>query len=483
MHGLSLPLIAVWMSALCVPLAAAQLVPTPRATVLPVSATNRPFLGAANSLQPVDLAAYGYVEDELLVSGRANLHEYATRMLVRRPLDKSRFSGRVVVELLNAVGTHDVAPLWGLSSTHFLRKGDVWVGLTINPLAAASLQSFDPVRYAALSLAYPQAPDCKPAGGETGTNGSEAGTDLASDVIAQVGALLRSSSKENPLLPYNPQRVVAAGYSQAGGYLVTFINALHRDLRLGDGSPIFDAYLAAANPVTPARVNQCAAPLAADDPRRSALPRDVPVVTVMTQSDFNRAPQHPLASDEPGDVYRLYEIAGSAQSGPFAAGQPSVTDLQVAGIAAPEMNLCKEPRSDFPLGLAFDAIWAQLDDQMVRKISMVTMPGIETDSGNNLVVDELGNARGGWRLPQLDIPLARYAGKSTPVSAESLASCALIGSMQRLDVAQLKAKYGNRAGYIKRFNAAVDQAVKDRRLTSEDAAALKSPVVRTLPTF
>ncbi len=51
------------------------------------------------------------------------------------------------------------------------------------------------------------------------------------------------------------------------------------------------------------------------------------------------------------------------------------------------------------------------------------------------------------------------------------------------DSARLKALYKDRNEYIKRFNAAVDQAVEDGRLVREDAAALKAPAVRTLPAF
>ena len=71
-----------WMlfSIVVAPLALAaepQLVPTPRAQRLPISITNRPFLAAAQAQQPVDLAARGYLEAELLVSGYANVYDWA----------------------------------------------------------------------------------------------------------------------------------------------------------------------------------------------------------------------------------------------------------------------------------------------------------------------------------------------------------------------------------------------------------------------
>src|SRR5690606_33656685 len=145
-----------------------QMAPTPRARALPASATNRPFLAAARAQQPVDLEPLGYIETEYFVRGFANVYDwigqpqdatvrvrdaavpYTTRILVRRPRDASRASGRVVLALLNPTGLYDFAPLWGFSWQQFTRDGDVWVGLTVKPVAAATLQRFDPVRYADL---------------------------------------------------------------------------------------------------------------------------------------------------------------------------------------------------------------------------------------------------------------------------------------------------------------------------------------------
>ena len=148
-----------------------------------------------------------------------------------------------------------------------------------------------------LNFAFAQAPACHQADAPANLPNAENG--LAWDIIAQVGALLRSSSKENPLVQFMPQKVVAAGYSQTGGYLVTYANALHRALRLGGGGPIYDGYMNAAGSVGNVPINQCATPLPTEDPRRTVMARDVPFVTVMTQSDFNRQPaQRRADSDE-----------------------------------------------------------------------------------------------------------------------------------------------------------------------------------------
>jgi hypothetical protein len=401
---------------------------------------------------------------------------------VRRPKDAARFSGRVIVELLDPAGLYDSAPLWGLSWDHFLRRGDVWVGVTVKPVAAASLRRFDGVRYAGLSFAHKRSNPCAAAQGAADLPDAENG--LAWDLIAQVGALLRSSSKENPLLQLNPQRLIAAGYSQAGSYITTFANALHEELRLGDGAPVFDGYLSAAG-VSAAPINQCAAPLPEGDARRSSPKLGVPFVTLMTESDLSLALKvRQEDADEPA-VTRWYELAGAAHSGPFAAGQPSMADLTIAGHATPAVDLCREPQSDFPLGYAFNAIWQQYDDLLVRQLPMTREPRIETDEAGEALRDTLGNSRGGFRLPQIDVPVASYRGRGTARSndAQAQAVCALTGSVQKLGAVQLKAQYKTRAELLRRLNVAVDESARARRLTPEDAVAIKAAAARTTPAF
>lgn len=488
-----------------------RLVPTPRARELPASATNRPFLAAARAREPVDLAAVGYSETEYLVRGFASIYAwtgapsdaavavraqgvpYGTRMLVRRPRDAAKASGRVVVELLNPTGLYDFAPLWGFSWQHFTRNGDVWVGVTVKPVAAATLKRFDPVRYADVTFAFTQAADCLPTppragipgAGDSRANPPDAENGLAWDLIAQIGGLLRSSSKENPLLDISPRHIIAAGYSQTGGYLVTFANALHRVLRLGDGAPVFDGYLNAAGS-NAAPINQCAAPLDDDDPRRRVQPRDVPFIAVMTESDFNRRPAlRREDSDDPQDLFRLFEIAGSGHAGPFAAGIPSDADLAIAGFDPPAEGLCVEPAGEFPVGLAFNAVWQQYGDWLQQSLPFINAPRIETDASHQPVRDALGNALGGWRLPQIEVPLAAFAGSGTPRedTDRARAACALTGVRQPFSPDQLRELYGSRTAWLERYRGAIDAAVADRRLTAEDAQALKAAAARAAPAF
>lgn len=505
---------ALFLASLSLPAAepqGPQLVPTPRARLMPASATNRPFLAAARTQQPVDLRAAGYAESEYLVNGVANIYEwvgaaeqarigvrdaaipYATRMLVRRPVDARKASGLVVVELLNPTGLYDFAPLWGFSWQHFTRRGDVWVGVTVKPVAAATLQRFDALRYKPLTFAFQQNPACRPTPPRAGMPGAsdprvnpmDAENGLAWDLIGQVGTLLRSSSKENPLLDIAPRLIIASGYSQTGGYLITYANALHGVHRLGNGAPVYDGFFNAAGfNATP--INQCAAPLADEDPRRTVLPRGVPFVMAMTESDFNRSPvlRRP-DSDAPQDFFRLYEITGSGHAGPFAAGVPTAADLRIAGLGAPPEDPCLETTGDYPVGLAFNAIWNQYADWLTARVPMASLPRIQTDATHQPVRDANGNALGGWRLPHLDLPLAAYAGSGTARedNDRGRAACGLTGVKRPFDAELLKSLYGTRAQYLQLFRTAVEQAVAERRLTAADGEALKSPAARVVPAF
>src|ERR1700677_4125910 len=148
--------------------ALAQSVPLPKATAVPTTADSHPLGAAAQSLQPMDLAKAGYVEEDFILSGKAYVYDwlasgsvartvagpYADRILVRHPSNPARFSGTVVVELMNSARRFDWAMMWSYLHEHLIEDGDAWVGVTM-PGSVAGLQKFNPARYASLSFANP----------------------------------------------------------------------------------------------------------------------------------------------------------------------------------------------------------------------------------------------------------------------------------------------------------------------------------------
>src|SRR5437763_17026955 len=111
---------------------------------LPVTAHSYPFGAADHQLVPEYLRRYGYVENEYLVSSKANVYSwpasgpavvrapnapYTTRVLVLRPADGRRFSGRVIVEMLNPSNLCDLNLGWALVHDQFVPQGAVCVGV------------------------------------------------------------------------------------------------------------------------------------------------------------------------------------------------------------------------------------------------------------------------------------------------------------------------------------------------------------------
>src|SRR3954469_5772762 len=243
--------------------AAAEATPLPHVTgPLPVTATSYPFGAADHTLVPEDLSKVGYVEDEFLVSGKANVYTwpapgpavvrtpdapYTTRILVRRPAKASRFSGNVVVEMLNPSNQFDLNIGWAMAHRQIVRNGDAWVGITDKPIDVVALKKFDPARYGSLSFANPLALDdprnCQniqtlvdPPDQTSRT--TEDG--LVWDIYSQVGAWVRRWHRQGHV-----RHLYGFGYSQTGSFLYDYINAIQPRVVQTDGRPMFDGYIVA----------------------------------------------------------------------------------------------------------------------------------------------------------------------------------------------------------------------------------------------
>src|SRR5262249_35782994 len=141
-------------------------------TVGPVASDkdNYPFLSASRVQAAVDLQKLGYVEEEFIVSGNANVYDwaadgslnvktpnapYTSRILVRRPANSAKFSGNVMFESLENARSFDWSFLWATSHEYFTEHGDAWVGITHAPQSIEALKKFNAKRYATLAMANP----------------------------------------------------------------------------------------------------------------------------------------------------------------------------------------------------------------------------------------------------------------------------------------------------------------------------------------
>ena len=484
--------------------------PLPHVTgPLAVTATSYPFGAADHTLVPEDLSKVGYVEDEYLVSGKANVYSwtppaaatvrtpnapYTTRILVRRPAKGSHFSGNVVVEMLNPSNRFDLNIGWAMAHRQMVRNGDAWVGITDKPIDVVALKKFDLARYGSLSFANPLALDdptncpnpVSSVDSTTASRGTEDG--LAWDIYSQVGALLRSRDGDNPV-GYRSHRhdwrgghgghEVAAkhlygfGYSQTGGYLYDYINAIHPLDVARNGHPIYDGYIVAvagAGFVGAVPINQCEAIPKPGQPPLQFSNVGVPIMHVMSQSDYLRAlsVRRP-DSDAPADRYRHYEMAGAAHATPdelnFAAAP---ADIMKAGVAVPPMECNEGPRSRFPSRIFFDA--------MLRNLDLWVRYGIKPPHADPIavqgtppagVVDQFGNVVGGLRSPYLDVPTSTWFGTSTGASF-----CAIAGHEVPFDAARLQQLYPSHGAYVRAVAKDTARLVAGRYITGYDGLDL-----------
>lgn len=430
----------------------------------PVSggAHGRPF---GTSL--ADLAAPGYVEEEYFIAGTATTYgaakplgsdgawsvmpaasqPYRTRILVRRPKDPARFNGTVVLEWQNVSGGFDVDAEWGYAYPELMRDGYVWVGVSAQhagvmgpPLRAGFSQPltlWDPQRYGSLSLPN---------------------DDFSYDIFTQAAQLVgthRPTVTPDPLAGLKVFRILGIGASQSANRLATYVDAVQPVANVLDGILIASRI----------GVRGGAPPLAADvempDPVKIRPDLKVPVLVVETESD---AISHYPARTPDSDYFRLWEMAGTAHQNAWADryfGDEIKRDLGGAG----GLGGCDRAVNDLPTQHVQEAAIRVLDQWVGTGKPPPSAPPIAISGSPAMVErDELGNAKGGQRLPGIVAPVAVYGGLGTPEH------CRLEGFMVPLDLDTLKRLYPDHAAYVAKVREAAKAAVKAGFLLPPEAA-------------
>jgi hypothetical protein len=225
-------LIALGASAVSMP-ATADAIATPSVRAAPHGQHGFPFRSTT-----LNLGRIGYVEQEFLISGRAQAYipasdqgfqfdgrwkaqanpgataPFTTRLLVRRPVDPDRFNGTVIVEWLNASGADDTQSDWLYMHDEILEQGYAYVGVTTQYIGVLTLEGWETgpgSRYA--TLVHP-------------------GDSYDYSIFAQAGWALTHQRVGDPRplgnLTNGVGKILATGFSQSAFWLTTYINAIHR---------------------------------------------------------------------------------------------------------------------------------------------------------------------------------------------------------------------------------------------------------------
>ena len=205
------------------------------------------------------------------------------------------------------------------------------------------------------------------------------------DILAQVGALIKSDHKDNPLGGLGVRKMILAGSSASAAVAQNFLGNAHMAQRLADMKPIYDGFMpTSANGQIPAI--------------------DVPTILVPTMRETFSGRGTAQPDD---DKLRVYEFAGMAH-----------IDSRVAAAYYPDP--CKYPISRYPLGsemsVALDKLFAWVDkgvapphaDRFYVDFNPDNKPKLDHDKGSLFALDEVGNVRGGIRNTYVDVPVKSF---------------------------------------------------------------------------
>ncbi|MDQ1521626.1 MAG: hypothetical protein QOI55_2699 [Actinomycetota bacterium] len=392
--------------------------------------------------------AYGMVgpfgTDGRWTAKRTTSASYNTRLLVRRPFDARRFNGTVLVEWLNVSAGSDIDVTSGAAIDELLRDGYAFVGVSAQKTGVDALRSSNPSRYG--SLFHP-------------------GDDYSYDIFSQAGAAVRGLFGPNVLGGLHARRVIAAGESQSAFRFVTYINAVHPLAKVFDAFLIYSRGAGAAALFT-----------GADMPTPALIRTDqpVPIIDLQTEGDIVVLRSH-LARQPDSTHFRLWEVAGGSHAdehtlsrqnppSPTSPGSPcqfrsnSASTFAVVSAAVSALNT-----------------WVR-DGLAPRSAPRITL-GPDPSVLDPVVRDAHGNALGGIRLPELEVPISTITGLPNPAPPNApaifQAFCRLFGQTIPFSASELAQLYPSHDGYFQKVVHATDSVVAKGFVLREDGEPWK----------
>ena len=480
------------------------IVPDTKLRFLPVTEKSWPLNMASHQDDPIFLEEFGYVEEEYLVSGLANVYAwegtvgrpkirtagcpYCTRIIVRKPADVKQFSGSVMVEMMHNGGDIDnPCAGWATSFEHIISSGDAYVGISVSGATFKALKNFDSERYADISYKNPLPPEQRrPFGNmalspdqEKNVRGGvqiddsdrEKGMDF--DMVSQVAAMIKRGMPGTPFEGYAAKRAYLVGVTF--GEIPCYVSSILPYAMVEGDKPAYDGFIIYMSGRA-GNLNREEGVLSWDDPR-CKCGGIVPVVRIQTSGELRGVDPHPLwacmyrseNSDEPGNLGRWYEVAGASLK--FSARRgvstfPSSEEIIKAGVEEANKRWNALHTTMIP-GLNVSIMqhiiactYRNLKDWSIKGISLPQAPVIEMTGGypdGEPMLDESGNQIGGVRSHYVDIPIASYSedGTITPFSSE-----------------MLKGLYGSKENWLIKVSERLHEMVEERWILAEGAKML-----------
>lgn len=380
-----------------------------------------------------DLAGHGYIEEEFFVEGTATRYAtpnqtnpdasstgtvistgnpFRTRMVVRRPVDPSKFNGTVLVEWYNVTNNFDAENTWFFAWEHMMRAGYVWVGVSAQRVGVNALRTWSPTRYGTFDVTV---------------GGTVNDDSLSYDIFSQAGQAIRQPANLNVLHGLVPQRVVAIGESQSAQRLAAYANSIQPLANIYDGI----VYLSSIGQ----RVRQDLA---------------IPLFKVLTEFDVLGANEASVRQPDT-NRFRTWEVAATSHVDQHLRDSREPLELRDNGVSSEHVGLdgiCTVQ----PVGTRVPTTYvlASALDKMVNWIRTgtppPTAPRLQTITNTTVVRNSLGIAQGGIQLSQAVVPYRVNVGLNSGPGA-----CVRWGYSVPIATAQLQSMYASRADFVNAF--------------------------------
>lgn len=398
----------------------------------------------------VDLKPYGYMEEEYFVEGKAQRYDfqtkpgvatpldphypYKTRIIVRRPVNPEKFNGTVVVEWLNVSSKYDVDSDWWQLYDYLMRSGYAWVGVSAQPAGVQSpqgLRNWNPARYGSLDV---------------GKDTIDLEGPLRFDIYSQAVMALKGNPKVQPLGNLHPEFIIATGHSRSAWMLTFYYNLFQPITGVIDGFMI-----RGQGPIK--------------------LRTDIPakVFKINAETDLIEFKQVEVRQPD-SDRLVTWELAGTSHADQTFLDAYEAINRRDFGSFTPlscDFPMC----SLIPFHYGFEAAMDHLNRWI--RLNITPPAGIpitvqQTDPDVIIERDSLGNALGGIRLPQFDVPVAMNTGKNKGQNY----FCRAYGTHKEFDKKTLKSLYPTHQIYMKQFDASVQKNLRAGYILEDDTSKM-----------
>ncbi|HRZ41630.1 MAG TPA: alpha/beta hydrolase domain-containing protein [Bacteroidales bacterium] len=401
--------------------------------------------GTIFSASTVELSSYGYLEEEFFLIGNArrfdfdanpgfavpvdSLYPYKTRIIVRRPVASEKFNGTVVVEWLNVSNMLDLDPGWYQSSEHLMRSGYAWVGVSVQRDGIhnqTGLRNWNPERYGSLDVTVDSA---------------LLQDQIGFDIFSQAIMALKSAQKIRPLGTFKPEIIIAMGYSQSALWLTGYHNYIQSLTKIIDGFMIIGA--------------------------GEKLKTDIhgKVFKINSETDLILLGQ--VDSRQPdNEKIVTWEFSGTSHADKRFLDFYSASLKRDFGNFSPincDLPLC----SVIPIYYGYAAALDHMNQWIREEIAPppgIQMPVLQAVPEVIIGRDTLGNAFGGIRLPQFDVPTGMNSGINTGQNW----FCQFYGTHKTFDQRTLKSLYATHQEYMQKFTESVQRNLKDGYILEAD---------------